>query len=101
MAEAATIWQSAAKVVNSLAAGKGIKESMNYQTILFEARGPIGLLTFNRPDRLNAFNKTLIDEVNHLLDQVEKDENIRVLVVAGAGRAFSAGFDLKESYNKP
>ena len=101
MAEAATIWQSAAKVVNSPAAGNDPEESMNYQTILFEARGPIGLLTFNRPDRLNAFNKTLIDEVNHLLDQVENDENIRVLVVAGAGRAFSAGFDLKESYNKP
>ena len=67
---------------------------MTYQTILFENRGPIGLLTFNRPDQLNAFNKALVDEVTHLLDRVEKDENIRVLVVAGAGRAFSAGGDI-------
>jgi enoyl-CoA hydratase/carnithine racemase len=74
---------------------------MTYQTILFEARGPVGLLTFNRPERLNAFSRTLVDEVNRQLDLVERDENIRVLVVAGAGRAFSAGFDLKEEADKP
>jgi enoyl-CoA hydratase len=72
-----------------------------YETILFEARGPIGILTFNRPDRLNAFNQTLIAEVSRQLDVVEADESIRVLVVAGAGRAFSAGFDLKESAGRP
>jgi enoyl-CoA hydratase len=74
---------------------------MSYDTILFEARGPIGLLTFNRPERLNAFSQPMIDEVNRQLDLVERDENIRVLVVAGAGRAFSAGFDLKDGADKP
>ncbi len=74
---------------------------MTCQTILFENRGSIGLLTFNRPDRLNAFNQTMVDEVNRQLDLVEKDENIRVLVVTGAGRAFSAGFDLKDARDKP
>ena len=48
-AEAATIWQSAAKVVNSHR--EPAEASMTYQTILFENRGPIGLLTFNRPDQ--------------------------------------------------
>jgi len=74
---------------------------MSYETILFETRGPIGLLTFNRPERLNAFSQPMIDEVNRQLDLVEQDENIRVLVVAGAGRAFSAGFDLKDGADKP
>ena len=74
---------------------------MSHETILFEARGPIGLLTFNRPERLNAFSQPMIDEVNRQLDLVECDENIRVLVVAGAGWAFSAGFDLKDGADKP
>ena len=74
---------------------------MTYETILFEARGPVGLLTFNRPERLNAFSQPMIDEVNRQLDLVERDENIRVLVVAGAGRAFSAGFDLKDGADRP
>jgi len=74
---------------------------MTYETIRFETRGPIGLLTFNRPERLNAFSQSMIDEVNRQLDLVEGDETIRALVVAGAGRAFSAGFDLKDGADKP
>jgi enoyl-CoA hydratase len=74
---------------------------MTYETILFEVRGPVGLLTFNRPERLNAFSQSMIDEVNRQLDLVERDENIRALVVTGAGRAFSAGFDLKDGADKP
>jgi enoyl-CoA hydratase/carnithine racemase len=70
---------------------------MTFETILFETKGPVGLLTFNRPESLNAFNGQLIDEVGRLMDQVEGDDEIRALVVRGAGRAFSAGFDLKES----
>jgi enoyl-CoA hydratase len=74
---------------------------MSYETILFEVLGPVGLLTFNRPDSLNAFNGRMIDEVNALLDSVDKDDAIRALVVTGAGRAFSAGFDLKEGADRP
>jgi enoyl-CoA hydratase/carnithine racemase len=74
---------------------------MSYETIQFEMRGPIGLLTFNRPDRLNAISQRMIDEVNELLDRIETDENVRALVVTGAGRAFSAGFDLKDGADRP
>ncbi len=74
---------------------------MTFDTIAFERRGPVGLLRLNRPDRLNAIDSRMIDELNRLLDQVEKDETIRALVVAGAGRAFSAGFDLKEGSAEP
>lgn len=69
---------------------------MDYETIRFETRGAVGLLTLNRPERLNAINRRMIDEINAVLDAVEAEEAVRALVVAGAGRAFSAGFDLKE-----
>ncbi|WP_119459942.1 enoyl-CoA hydratase-related protein [Rhodospirillaceae bacterium SYSU D60014] len=74
---------------------------MTYETITYELRGAIGLLTLNRPERLNAISQQMIDELNDLLDAVEKDEAVRVLVVAGAGRAFCSGFDLKDGADTP
>jgi len=67
-----------------------------YETILVERHGPVALLTFNRPDRLNALSAKLMDETEHALDAFETSDDVRAVVVAGAGRAFSAGFDLKE-----
>ena len=67
-----------------------------YETIAFERRGPVGLLTLNRPDRLNAINRQMVDELNRCLDAVERDTDTRALVIAGAGRAFCSGFDLKD-----
>lgn len=69
---------------------------MAFETISFETKGPVALLTLNRPESLNAINRKMIDEINRVLDTAEKDEGVRALVLAGAGRAFSAGFDLKE-----
>ena len=57
----------------------------------------IGVITLNRPDALNALNLELINELNTLLDEVAKDEKIRVAVITGAGRAFSVGADLREA----
>lgn len=68
---------------------------MTFETILLRRDGPIAVLTLNRPDRLNAINGRMIDELNLALDQVEADEDARVLILEGAGRAFCAGFDLK------
>ena len=68
----------------------------SYETIIFERRGPVGLLTLNRPERLNAINRAMIDELNACLDAAERDGEIRALVVTGAGRAFCSGFDLKD-----
>jgi enoyl-CoA hydratase/carnithine racemase len=69
---------------------------MGYETILYEARGAVGVLTLDRPERLNAIDRRMIDELNAALDAVEADRAVRALVVHGAGRAFCAGFDLKE-----
>ncbi len=66
----------------------------NYQTILYKLEGPVAILTLNRPDKLNAINREMIDELNNALDLAEKDEQVRAIVLNGSGRAFSAGFDL-------
>ena len=62
--------------------------------VLSERRGAVALLTLNRPDKLNAINVPVIEALDAALDAAEADESVRAIVVAGAGRAFSAGFDL-------
>jgi len=69
----------------------------NFETIRFERRDDrIAVITFNRPERLNAINRRMIAEVGQALDVVEADADLRVVVVHGAGRAFCSGFDLKD-----
>ncbi|MCH7870038.1 MAG: enoyl-CoA hydratase/isomerase family protein [Myxococcales bacterium] len=67
---------------------------MSYETIIFEKKGPIGVLTLNIPKKLNAINGQLEKEVNAALDIAENDDDVRVVLLTGAGRAFCAGFDL-------
>ena len=62
--------------------------------VLSERRGAVALLTLNRPDKLNAINVQVIEALDAALDAAEADDAVRTIVVAGAGRAFSAGFDL-------
>lgn len=69
---------------------------MDLQTLLFSHADGVATLTLNRPQRLNAMNRTMLDEIQVVLDEVEKNGAVRVLVVTGAGNAFSSGFDLKE-----
>src|SRR3954453_10719623 len=67
------------------------------ELVLKETRGGIALLTFNRPDKLNALNYALIDRLMQLLDQIEDDADVRAVVLTGAGdRAFSAGAHIRE-----
>jgi len=67
-----------------------------YQTIRLERRGTVALLTLARPERLNAIDRRMLNELQLALDDVERDEELRVLVVQGASGNFSSGFDLKE-----
>ena len=69
---------------------------MNLQTVLFSHADGVATLTLNRPERLNAMNRVMLNEIQAVLDEVDRDDSIRVLVVTGAGSAFSSGFDLKE-----
>lgn len=62
--------------------------------VVSERRGAVALLTLNRPDKLNAINAAMIAALDAAMDAAEADDAVRAIVVAGAGRAFSAGFDL-------
>lgn len=64
--------------------------------VTLERRGHVGLITVNRPESLNAINMQMLRELDQLLDELEADQEIFVLVITGAGRAFAAGADISE-----
>ena len=68
----------------------------SYKTIQVEKREGIGYLRLNRPDVRNAINREMIDEVLDALGHIDKDDEIRVLIITGVGKAFQAGADIAE-----
>jgi enoyl-CoA hydratase/carnithine racemase len=74
----------------------------SYNTISVEKREGIGYLTLNRPNVRNAFNQEMIDEIRDALRVIDQDEDISILIITGAGKAFQAGADIAElSVMKP
>ena len=67
---------------------------MNYENILVETRGKVGLITLNRPKALNALSDGLFDDVGLALDAFEADESIVCIVITGSEKAFAAGADI-------
>lgn len=67
---------------------------MSYETILIERNGPMGKLTFNRPDVLNAYSQAVSRDILGGFKELAEDDSIRVIVLTGAGRAFMAGADI-------
>ena len=66
-------------------------------TVLLEVKEGIGYLTINRPAALNALSSEVLTDLNLVLEQIEKSEDIRVVIVSGQGeKAFVAGADIKE-----
>ncbi len=76
--------------------GKGA----NYENLLLEREDGIGVIILNRPEQLNTFNSALAAELNQALEELEGEEDIRVIVVKGEGKAFSAGIDINELKGK-
>lgn len=70
-----------------------------YRTLLVERRGGADWLTLNRPDRLNAFDAAMVDELNDYFERRMTDLACRVIVMRGAGRAFCAGVDIKDIHS--
>ena len=68
---------------------------MNYHTILLETRNRIAYLTLNRPDKLNTVNELMMKELLDVFNLFDSDRDISVVVITGAGRAFSAGMDIR------
>lgn len=69
---------------------------MVYENIIFEKEENIAILTFNRPDAMNALNNRTRDEFREAMAAVEADDQIKVLILIGSGKAFVAGSDIKE-----
>ena len=67
-----------------------------YETILVEKSGGVATIALNRPEKLNAFNDTMHDELYTALDEAAEDDAIRCIVLRGEGRGFSAGADLAQ-----
>ncbi|MBF0530283.1 MAG: enoyl-CoA hydratase/isomerase family protein [Deltaproteobacteria bacterium] len=73
---------------------------MSYQYLLFDIKDKIALVTFNRPESLNALNLAVMEELDDILNKIRVDESIAVVVLTGAGeKAFIAGADIKEMVN--
>ncbi|MDH4283459.1 MAG: enoyl-CoA hydratase/isomerase family protein, partial [Myxococcales bacterium] len=70
-------------------------EERDYQALLVRQDGPILTLTFNNPERKNPLSQELVNELLWALDDAETADDVRVIVLTGAGSAFSAGADLK------
>ena len=68
---------------------------MNYQHILYEVSDKIATITLNRPDRMNAWTAIMERDVRHAMEAAAADDNVRVIVLTGAGRAFCAGADME------
>ena len=75
---------------------------MDYKNILLEQRDNIAILSLNRPNKLNAFTFSMMEEMIDALDALDADDNIHALIITGKGRAFCAGADLssgQETFN--
>jgi enoyl-CoA hydratase/carnithine racemase len=69
---------------------------MSYETILYERNGRTATITFNRPDRLNAVNLQMINELNDAYMRAESDDDVWTIVVTANGRAFCSGADVEK-----
>ena len=71
---------------------------MRYTTIIYQEDGNIGLLTLNRPQKPNALNQTMLEELEDLFDSLRESETCRVLILTGAGdKGFCSGMDMTEA----
>src|ERR1700761_2435993 len=74
---------------------KNIREiAVTYQHILYEVSEKIATITLNRPDRMNAWTPIMERDVRHAMEAASADDDVRVIVLTGAGRAFCAGADM-------
>lgn len=71
---------------------------MTYETIILEKKDRIATIKLNRPDKLNAFNPQMYEELSAAATEVSNDDDIRVAILTGTGRAFSAGADFKRRF---
>ena len=70
---------------------------MTYEAVLYDVRDKIATITMNRPEKMNALDHALWRDLIDAFDEAEKDRAVRVIILKGSGRAFSSGWNMKES----
>lgn len=73
---------------------------MAYECILTEIDGHVGIITLNRPDALNAFNRQLMDDLTDAVKKFGADDTVGCIIITGSEKAFAAGADIKEMASK-
>jgi enoyl-CoA hydratase/carnithine racemase len=73
---------------------------MSYNTVIVEHENHVGTITLNRPEQFNTFSSDMAIELNQALIQLDNETKVRVVVVKGAGKAFSTGIDVSEFFGK-
>ena len=73
---------------------------MGFEMINYEVKDAVASLILSRPARTNALNARMLEELELAMNLAEADERVRVVIVTGAGGAFSSGFDLKEQMER-
>jgi enoyl-CoA hydratase len=67
---------------------------MAYEHVAYDVDGPVATITLNRPEAMNALSPGLEDEMHRALDEADADPGVRAIILTGAGRAFSSGYDM-------
>jgi enoyl-CoA hydratase/carnithine racemase len=70
-------------------------DATKFETVRYEPKGAICHIILNRPEKLNAANDQLVEEVNDALFEFDADPELRVAIISGAGRAFCSGADVR------
>lgn len=76
------------------------KEKVTFKSVLYEKRGRIAYITLNRPHRLNAIDWSMPSDLRKAVKLADLDDSVHVIILQGAGRAFCAGYDLKDFAEK-
>lgn len=71
---------------------------MSYETMLYEKAEGLAIITLNRPDKLNSINTKMQTEMKEIWDDIEADKSIRVVIITGGEKCFSAGADVREVF---
>ena len=64
---------------------------MTYEAILYETRGPVAIITLNKPERLNAIGAAVREEVHAAVEAAQEDDAVRAAIITGAGKGFCSG----------
>ncbi|MFW9895644.1 MAG: enoyl-CoA hydratase-related protein [Candidatus Thorarchaeota archaeon] len=71
---------------------------MSFETLLYESKNKIGYITLNRPEKHNAMNYQMLDDLDAVFDHAEEDKSVNAIVLRGNGKSFCSGYDLRGSY---